>query len=85
MPDHIHGIVGLNVGPTQRRGLSEVVGAFKSESARRINNIRGTRGAPVWQRSFYDHAIRNDADLERVRAYIESNPFTLSAKEESEM
>jgi REP element-mobilizing transposase RayT len=79
MPDHVHAIIGLGAGrphkgAKRRPPVSEVVRAFKTESARRINNVRGLRGAPVWQRSFYDHIIRDDADLERVREYIAGNP-----------
>jgi putative transposase len=66
---------GLPNNEAKRRPpVSEIVRAFKTESARRINNVRGSRGAPVWQRSFYDHIIRDEADLERVREYIAGNP-----------
>jgi REP element-mobilizing transposase RayT len=27
-----------------------------------------------WQEGYYDHIVRNDADLDRIRAYIEGNP-----------
>ena len=58
----------------QRHGLPEIVRAFKTFSARRINELRGTPGIPVWQRNYYEHIIRNAASLERIRAYIEANP-----------
>jgi len=54
--------------------LGAIVGSFKSSAARRINNIRRTPGAPVWQRSYHDHIIRNEEDLRRVREYIRDNP-----------
>jgi REP element-mobilizing transposase RayT len=28
----------------------------------------------VWQRGFYEHVIRNEADLDRIREYIADNP-----------
>jgi REP element-mobilizing transposase RayT len=28
----------------------------------------------IWQKSFYDHIIRNEKDLNRVREYIINNP-----------
>ncbi|MBW4484708.1 MAG: transposase [Tildeniella torsiva UHER 1998/13D] len=28
----------------------------------------------VWQRNYYDHIIRNEADLTRIQAYIRNNP-----------
>ncbi len=50
---------------------------------RRINLLRGTPGAPIWQRGFYEHVIRTDADLERVREYIEANPIRWADDEEN--
>jgi len=54
--------------------LSEIVRAFKSFSARRINTLRGTAGVPVWQRNYWEHVVRDNADLARIRAYIRRNP-----------
>jgi len=31
-------------------------------------------GAPVFQRSFYDHVVRNEQDALRIRQYIRDNP-----------
>jgi putative transposase len=62
--------------PTQPKKypLSEIVRAFKSFSARRINEINHTPGTPVWQRGYYDHIIRDDNSLIRIREYIAHNP-----------
>jgi len=86
MPNHIHGIVVLHhddvVGagfkpaltPDNRRhGLSEIIRGFKSFSARRINAIRNTFGAPVWQRGYFDRVIRNEGELNRIREYVLNN------------
>jgi putative transposase len=82
MPDHIHGIIwlhdlpvgdGLRPSPT-RHGLTEIVRALKSFSARRINEARGTQGQAFWQRGFYDHIVRLENDLEQIRQYILENP-----------
>ncbi|MGC8950794.1 MAG: transposase, partial [Chloroflexus sp.] len=35
---------------------------------------RGTPGASVWQRNYYEHIIRNDESLNRIRDYIITNP-----------
>lgn len=43
---------------------------LKTFSARRINELRKSPGRPVWQRSFYDHIIRNDDDLYNARNTI---------------
>ena len=57
-----------------RHGLPEIVRAFKTFSARRINAARGTQGTAFWQRNYYEHVIRNEAALDRIRQYIEDNP-----------
>ena len=80
MPNHIHGIIvlggaGFKPAPTRRHGLPEIVRALKTFSARRINEIRHTPGAPVWQRNYYEHIIRGDGELLRVREYILNNPL----------
>jgi REP element-mobilizing transposase RayT len=74
MPNHMHGIIVLT-REVPGVGLSDVVRVFKSDAALRINRLRNARGTAVWQRSFYDHVIRNDdIDLERIRWYILNNP-----------
>lgn len=60
-------------GP-QPRSLGAIVGAFKSAATKRINALRGTPGAPVWQRNYYEHIIRDDYALQRTRQYIVENP-----------
>jgi REP element-mobilizing transposase RayT len=60
--------------PTKKHPLSEIVRAFKSFSARRINEISKTPGVPIWQRGYYDHIIRDERSLGRIREYIETNP-----------
>jgi len=48
--------------------LSTVVQNFKSEITRRIRGVLGIGFG--WQRSFYDHVIRNETDLAVLRDYI---------------
>ena len=55
--------------------LTEVVRQFKSFSARRVNAARGTPGVSLWQRSYYDHVIRNEPDYLRIWDYIDANPL----------
>ena len=64
-------------GPHQhkRHGLSEIIRGFKTWSARQINQIQNTTGTPVWQRSLYDHIIRDEDDLNRIRNYVMENPL----------
>ncbi|NOZ29768.1 MAG: transposase [Chloroflexi bacterium] len=63
----------LRPGPTAG-SLGAIVGNFKSITARRINRMRGTPGAPVWQRNYYEHIIRDDRALDAIRRYIVQNP-----------
>jgi REP-associated tyrosine transposase len=57
-----------------RRSLGAIVGNYKSITARRINRIRGAPGMPVWQRNYWEHVIRNEAEMQRIRGYIQTNP-----------
>jgi hypothetical protein len=52
-----------------------LVDGFKSAVTKRINQIRKTPGIPVWQRNFYDHIIRLENELNRIREYIRYNPM----------
>jgi putative transposase len=56
------------------RSLGSLVAGFKSAATKRINEMRGTLGVPVWQRNYYERVIRNDEELDRVRQYIVDNP-----------
>jgi REP-associated tyrosine transposase len=58
-----------------RRGLPEVVRSLKTFSSQRINALRCTPGAPVWQRNYYERIIRNDRALEAIRKYVRDNPL----------
>jgi REP element-mobilizing transposase RayT len=42
--------------------------------AKRINELRGTPGALVWQRNYFEHVIRDEKSLQRIREYIINNP-----------
>src|SRR5690349_14716177 len=74
MPNHLHGIIVLQGGPeggsrtAPTKPLGGLIGAFKTVSTKHVNEWRETPGAPLWQRDFYEHIIRNDDDLERIRA-----------------
>ena len=87
MPNHVHGVIrlnddgraGLKPAPTddgpRRHGLSKIVRAFKTFSARRINELRGTAGTPVWQRNYYERVVRNERELNAIREYTRANPL----------
>ena len=69
---------GLKPAPTdteKTHGLPEIICGLKTFSARRINQIRNTPGAKkLWQRNYYEHIVRNENELNRIRQYIVDNP-----------
>ena len=96
MPNHVHAILAL-VGAGLRPALPgapepsksstltipSIVGAFKTFSARRINQARGVTGIPVWQRNYFERVIRSDSELDDTRAYILENPVRWDLDEEN--
>jgi REP element-mobilizing transposase RayT len=60
-------------GP-QSKSIGALMAGFKSAVTKRINEMRNTPRFPVWQRNYYDHVIRDDADYNRIAEYIVSNP-----------
>ena len=74
MPNQVQGIINLADQPEQPSALPEIMrGGFKTFSPRRVNERAGKRGA-MWQRGYYEHVIRNEKALARIRAYIAHNP-----------
>ena len=83
MPNHVHAIVFINNPEEKRtirtkqfqpakRSLSLVIRNFKSTAtllARRETSLMN-----IWQARFYDHIVRNDDELDRMRTYIRNNP-----------
>ena len=69
MPNHIHAIVIL---PGTTTNLSNVIGQYKAavtkESRAFYPNVQ------IWQTSFHDHVVRDQADYERIWTYIDTNP-----------
>ncbi|WP_330204481.1 transposase [Cyanobacterium sp. DS4] len=58
------------------KSLSSLISSFKSATTKRINIIRNTPKNPVWQRNYYEHIIRNDQSLEKIREYIQNNSLS---------
>ena len=71
MPNHIHLILfipcdsgRLIASPTS---VATVIGQMKRFVSKKI-------GSPIWQRSFYDHIIRDQRDYDKIAKYIHDNP-----------
>ena len=74
MPDHIHLILFLEDGRTQfAPTVSRIVKQFKGVVTKRL-------GFSPWQRSYYDHVIRNEQDYLETWTYIDNNPSKIHAR-----
>ena len=66
------GVANDNKFGTQMNNLSSVIRGFKSATTKRIHR---TRSDFSWQSRFYDHIIRNEKSLNKIREYIINNPL----------
>ncbi|MFH1620529.1 MAG: transposase [Patescibacteria group bacterium] len=89
MPDHFHAVIWITNfyrrgtarrAPTIERfgqpiagSIPTVIRAFKSAVTGRIN-IKDPLYGKIWQHNYYEHIIRNDSELFRIRRYILDNP-----------
>lgn len=93
MPNHFHGIVlfvgaGLALPDTHKAGaassaptLGDIMRVFKSISAIKINRLIDRENRPLWQRNYYEHILRNEIELEKIREYIINNPLNWAEDE----
>jgi REP element-mobilizing transposase RayT len=58
-----------------RPTLGQIVAYYKYQTTKRINVLRGMSGVPFWQRNYWEHVVRDEIDLNRIRQYIENNPL----------
>ncbi len=70
MPDHVHWLFQLQATAS----LSAVVKTFKARTAQDVNAYLDMHGA-LWQKCFYDHALREEEDLKDIARYIVANPL----------
>ena len=61
--------------PPATGSLGAMIGQFKSRATKRIWAIPEYSQAPIWQRNYYEHIIRNEAEWGRISEYIHNNPF----------
>lgn len=91
MPNHIHGILFisesqhavLSTGKTtlSANSLGSIVAQFKSVVTKRSRQLAYPPRSPIWKRNYYDHIVRNEQDLDRIRRYIIANPARWSEDE----
>lgn len=78
MPTHIHAIVELTKDSPEdgsRPSLMDVCGAYKSLVTRDYNAAMNTPGKRIFQSSFYETVLRNDAAYRECWRYIDENPL----------
>jgi len=71
-----------------RMSLGDVVHRFKTMTTKRYADGVKHSGWPpfrgrLWQRNYYEHIIRSEADLNRIRRYVEENPLAWGTDEEN--
>ncbi len=75
MPNHVHLLLHIHPGTDGRSKIattiSRVIKQFKGAVSKWL-------GQPIWQRSFYDHVIRNEQEYIRISEYVENNPANLA-------
>jgi len=78
MPNHIHILFRIDGGmeqiyPFPTSSISTAIGTFKAAVTRAAGNAHIHSGK-LWQKSFYDHIIRNESDYQNIWQYICGNP-----------
>jgi REP-associated tyrosine transposase len=74
--------------PAPTTGLGDIVGAFKSITTHKY--IRGVKQhgwtpfpGKLWQRNYYEHIVRNENEMVRIREYIRNNPVQWATDREN--
>jgi REP element-mobilizing transposase RayT len=68
MANHVHVLIHPHVDP------SLLLKSLKGATAREADKLLGRTGEPFWQKESYDHWVRDQAEFERIKVYIENNP-----------
>ena len=68
--------------------LGDVVHRFKTMTTKRYSDGVKSSGWPsfrgrLWQRNYFEHVIRDDSSLDRIRRYIAQNPARWDVDEEN--
>jgi len=68
MANHVHLLIRPKIA------TDRLLKSLKGATAREANLLLQRTGEPFWQKESYDHWVRNQAEFDRIRAYIETNP-----------
>ncbi len=77
MPNHVHLLISLQSGEISGGAspsptVMDVVRVIKSISTRECSAKYKIK--PLWQRSYYEHVVRNEDDYREIWDYIDTNP-----------
>ena len=67
MPNHVHMLLCIEKAENAGPSVSRIIKELKTRVTKQV-------GAAIWQKSFYDHIIRNWEDYETRYRYIDNNP-----------
>lgn len=96
MSNHVHMVINIvgahhdapiyeraiHDAPLQKRSLlSQIIGYSKMNSSKLIHQINPN--IPVWQQNYYEHIIRNEKELNKIRQYIKDNPMNWDEDEDN--
>ena len=79
MPDHIHFILIFH---KMKKSLPEVIRTFKSKTTVLVKQT-GYRRKHLWQKNYYEHVVRNENALQKIREYVINNPLAEEIKWEN--
>jgi putative transposase len=65
---------GRGTQPLRPPVLGQIVAFYKYQTTKTINQTLDMAGVRSWQRNYWEHVLRNKAELQRIREYIETNP-----------
>lgn len=72
MPNHVHLLLQIQTDESGRSmtapTISNVVRMMKGAASKQA-------GFSLWQKGFYDHIVRGDADYREIWEYIRNNPY----------
>lgn len=79
MPNHVHLILFLSESHNKLTKLGHIIGNYKAGVTRRAR-LELDYSETIWQSSYHEHLIRNEADLNRIREYVQTNPAQWEAE-----
>lgn len=75
MPNHIHILIEFDDKPLNKKGkqvnLFKIISSFKQFVTKTVNSDTTN----IWQKSYYEHIVRNEKEFDIINEYIIYNPL----------